>query len=312
MMMEAPGAVQFVVPRREVTDASLVESWTNSQAYSDIFGLVQAFNEAAKGKACQKDSEGNSEETRHLVDLLSKLDKWIDEIPPIDQPQRFGNKAFRTWHERLEMNAMSLVDPLLPDKYKDANKEIAVYLSGGFGNATRIDYGTGHELSFAAFLCCLCKLRVLKEDDFGSVVCRVFPAYLDVTRKLQSTYNMEPAGSQGVWGLDDFQFLPYIWGSSQLIGRSKIEPSSFPDPKVANFNAGDFMFMSCIDFIYKMKTGPFNEHSSILYSISGLPTWSKINKGLIKMYKGEVLTKFPIIQHFPFGTLLPFTPKRQQ
>ena len=92
--------------------------------------------------------------------------------------------------------------------------------TGGFGNATRIDYGTGHELSFAAFLCCLCKLRVLKEDDFGSVVCRVFPAYLDVTRKLQSTYNMEPAGSQGVWGLDDFQFLPYIWGSSQLIGKS--------------------------------------------------------------------------------------------
>ena len=37
-----------------------------------------------------------------LLELLTTLDTWIDEIPPIEQPQRFGNKAYRDWFNRLK------------------------------------------------------------------------------------------------------------------------------------------------------------------------------------------------------------------
>lgn len=36
-----------------------------------------------------------------LNEFLENLKQWIDEIPPIQQPMRFGNKAFRDFHQRL-------------------------------------------------------------------------------------------------------------------------------------------------------------------------------------------------------------------
>lgn len=55
-----------------------------------------------------------------------------------------------------------------------------------------------------------------------------------------------------------------------------------------------------------MKKGPFYEHSPILYDITGVPNWGKVNTGMLKMYIAEVLQKFPVVQHLPFGSLLPF------
>lgn len=111
----------------------------------------------------------------------------------------------------------------------DVCREISGYLEDSFGNSQRVDYGTGHETTFFVFLCklrllyfilgCLYKTLVIKREELPAVILLVFPAYLKVCRHLQTIYWLEPAGSHGVWCLDDYQLLPFLFGSSQLIGR---------------------------------------------------------------------------------------------
>jgi hypothetical protein len=43
-----------------------------------------------------------SDNVMGFIALLDRLDAQIDQYPPEDMgTQRFGNKAFRKWHERL-------------------------------------------------------------------------------------------------------------------------------------------------------------------------------------------------------------------
>lgn len=43
-----------------------------------------------------------SDVTKGILKVISSLDNMVTEIPPIDQPQRFGNVAFRTWYEKVK------------------------------------------------------------------------------------------------------------------------------------------------------------------------------------------------------------------
>lgn len=108
----------------------------------------------------------------------------------------------------------------LPISHTALLPELVYYFNNAFGNWTRIDYGSGHELSFVGYLAVLRYTGLLTEQDEEAMVFSLFETYLEVCRKLQMIYRLEPAGSKGVWGLEDHQFLNYLWGSSQLIGRS--------------------------------------------------------------------------------------------
>lgn len=118
--------------------------------------------------------------------------------------------------------------------------------------------------------------------------------------------------------------MPYIFGSAQLARpipatatvmptegsvRGAPRPSDVAKPAAVENHRQTNMYFAAIGFINDVKTGPFWEHSPILFDISGIRDgWGKINKGMIKMFDAEVLSKFPVVQHFPFGALFSWDP----
>ena len=57
--------------------------------------------DAIAGKKIRDETIEISESSTKLIRILDTLSSWIDDIKPVEQQQRFGNKAFRDWHNKL-------------------------------------------------------------------------------------------------------------------------------------------------------------------------------------------------------------------
>ena len=232
----------------------------------------------------------------------------------MQQNTRYGNKAFRNYFEKMVEKVPGIVEGLIGSGegrergWEERKDELSAYLGASLGNPTRIDYGSGHEVQFLVFLYSLDKIGIVNADDYRALGLVVFNTYLKVTRKLQMVYRLEPAGSRGVWGLDDYCFLPFLWGSSQLIANQKILPTVVEKREVVDEYAEDYLYLGAVQFIYRMKSGgTFAEHSPLLYDVSQVKAgWPKINQGMCKMYKAEVWQKRPVMQHLLFGKIVKF------
>ncbi|KAI8469681.1 MAG: PTPA-domain-containing protein [Monoraphidium minutum] len=294
---------QFEAPSKRICSEEDLRRFLEGEAAKDFVAFILALNQAATGTKLSPPPP-LSPPLAAIAGALDTLREWVDEVPPAAQSLRYGNPAYREWFARMAAAAPGFMRQVLPEHLAGAAAELTPYFVDAFGNATRLDYGTGHETAFAALLYCLAALGAVGDGDGAALVNVIFNKYLLLMRHIQTTYWLEPAGSHGVWGLDDYQFLPFVWGSAQLVGHPVIRPKSIHNPEVLEAYAGDYMYLGCVAFVKQVKKGPLFETSPMLNDVSGVPTWSKVNGGMLKMYQAEVLGKFPIMQHFLFGSLL--------
>ncbi|WFD32054.1 Serine/threonine-protein phosphatase 2A activator 2 [Malassezia sp. CBS 17886] len=305
------------LPRKRIVTPADLDHFKHTQAYAEILGIVRAGNDAVKGCKLTDDTP-ESEPLSAALRMVEAVQQLVAETPrdtDSASTSRFGNPAFRTFYEKVVRATDALLATLpglgdsdgAPAHQRRLRDEIAVYFYESWGNAKRIDYGSGMELNFLCWLLCLVKVGVLDlRRDAEAMVLRVFWKYVEIMRTIQATYWLEPAGSHGVWGLDDYHFLPFLWGAAQLSEHSFLRPKSIHDREIVDECEPAYMYFSCVQAINAVKTESLRWHSPMLDDISSVRTWGKVNQGMVKMYRAEVLAKLPIAQHMFFGTLVDF------
>lgn len=312
----------FVEPKKAILSKSDLEQFQNSAACKAILDFIKLMAESVIGTSIKDPGYTVSPLVRKFELAMRDLNNLVDECPPIKQPMRFGNKAFRQWHERLSQIVSKFLEDedVLPQDRRDAAVELTPYFMDLFGNVTRIDYGTGHELNFVIIFLIFYRLRLIEKSDLTSVVLVGFASYIRTMRRLQVDYMLEPAGSHGVWGLDDYHCLLFLLGSAQLslpsnsnegeqsestLVISLIRPTSIHEEETLRMYSDEFIYLEGIAFIKQIKSSaPFAETSPMLNDISAIGDWGKICSRLMKLFKGEVLFKFPVVQHLLFGSIL--------
>lgn len=122
--------------------------------------------------------------------------------------------------------------------------ELVAYFSESFGSEDKLVYGTAHELSFVLLLFCLNELGLVGRAQYEQLVHHVFVKYIKLTRKLRMTYSLEPSGPKESWGLDNYNFLPFLFGGAQLINNEITKnPSDIHDEIAMGKIADDFIYL---------------------------------------------------------------------
>ncbi|KAG9238780.1 hypothetical protein BJ875DRAFT_3433 [Amylocarpus encephaloides] len=299
--------LDFQTPSRRILSPQDHDLFLSSPTYKLLLAFILGLTDSVVDTPVSAVQAGDlSFPVSTILDILDKAEDVVKRSPPEDQgDSRFGNKGFRDfldlaakehleWHKQLGITEDAAIS------------EVSTYLLQSFGNRTRIDYGSGHELNFMLWLLCLYQLRIITPSDFKPLVLKVFTRYLVLMRLIQKTYYLEPAGSHGVWGLDDYQFLPFLFGSSQLLHHPFIRPLSIHQSLTLEEFGDDYLYLGQVNFVNSVKNVEgLRWHSPMLDDISSAKNWTKVEEGMRRMFVAEVLKKLPVMQHFLFGSLIP-------
>lgn len=88
----------FVKPEKKLLTQEILNEFPRKKIYNYLMIFITELQSSVLRKSIS--STKHVEKLEPLVKLLDSLEGLISEAPPLQQPMRFGNKAFKTWHAK--------------------------------------------------------------------------------------------------------------------------------------------------------------------------------------------------------------------
>ncbi|KMZ09964.1 serine/threonine-protein phosphatase 2A activator [Drosophila simulans] len=297
-------------PVKQVRSLEDLDRWVRSQAYYDIIAYISNTSKAIQGHRLTQ-AFPVTEQMRRLGEIFDGLEQLIVEHTPKMEDSNlalpFGqvrSKAYRTWMRQMYQHVFSKLDEAINVNCKHIN-ELGQYLRRSFGNANTLDFGPANELMFLFFLCGLFRAGILLAKDTVAAALMLFNRYVNVVRRLISTYGLTIAKDPACT-IEDYYFLPYLWGAAQLSLNSPFSPMQCEQGKIMDSYRQDYMMLEIIDHLQKTRSGPLSRVALQLWSILSIPTWPQVYRGLNRNYVDHVLSSFGTVEQAIFCELMSF------
>ena len=176
---------EYKKPEKQIKNAVDVESWIKSKGLGLFLTSLLLLIDINTSTSIPQ------QKSNRVLTLLSALDTIEAQIPIIltsdsHLKNRFGNPLFKVLLTWLSKHCSHLLNG---DTY---NEESGWYFQNSFGS-TRLDYGSGHEMNFMAFI--IIEYKQNQTNEFGQELIKlVYARYITLIRTIISSFNLEPAG----------------------------------------------------------------------------------------------------------------------
>eukprot|EP01036_Dinobryon_divergens_P045138 gene45138-60270_t len=103
------------LPVKQIFSSGDLDKFKGSSTFNEILEFVKACGDSIIGTPISAEESISCPTVRKIELFMTRLSALVDEIPPLEQPMRFGNKAFRLWYARVGQEIPAFVSDLLGD-----------------------------------------------------------------------------------------------------------------------------------------------------------------------------------------------------